>query len=71
MLEIIKRDGQKVPFDKLKIINAISKANNEVSAKNKISKREITNIANNIEKMAVERKRAFSVEEIQDIVENS
>lgn len=69
-LYIIKRDKRKVPFDKEKIVNAIMKANDDVSQRQKIPKRDAETIANHIFEVAQQRVRALTIEEIQDMVEN-
>lgn len=64
-MNVIKRDGTKVPFDKKKIKNAISKAFIEVDGK--IYEDEtIIEIANYIENKITEN---YTVEQIQDLVE--
>ena len=68
-MNIIKRIGEEAPFDKRKIVNAITKANKTVSEKKMLSDDKISSIADDVEKMACERETPFSVEEIQDIVE--
>lgn len=68
---IIKRNGSQVDFDKTKIINAIQKANKEVSEKDKITDEDIERIALDIENQAKDSKYAFNVEEIQNKVEDS
>lgn len=68
---IMKRSGERVPFDKTKIIVAISKANDEVGIKSQqISNDTIKMIANHIEQAAIDTNRDYSVEEIQDMVED-
>ena len=63
MIEVIKRDGRKVDFDKEKIVNAILKAMNDVDhVNNDLAHR----IANDISKID---KNQLDVEEIQDLVE--
>ena len=69
-MKIIKRSGQEVEFDLGKIIAAVEKANKSVSAGKRITKKQIETIAENVEIIATKRKRALSVEEIQDVVEN-
>lgn len=69
-MKIIKRNGEEQIFDKQRIINAITKANNEVNITERISEDVIINIADSIAKIAIESERALSVEEIQDLVEN-
>ena len=68
---IMKRSGERVPFDKTKIIVAISKANDEVGIKSQqVSNDTIKMIANHIEQAAIDTNRDYSVEEIQDMVED-
>ena len=68
---IMKRSGERVPFDKTKIIIAISKANAEVGIKSQqVSDDTIKMIANHIEQAAIDTNRDYSVEEIQDMVED-
>lgn len=70
-LYIMKRSGERVPFDKTKIYVAISKANAEVGIKSQqIDDKTIKQIANDIERTAIEASRDYSVEEIQDMVED-
>lgn len=69
-MQIVKRDGSKVEFDKNKIVRAISRANNEIKEENKISDWEIQSIADSIEKSCLASKRPVHVEEIQDMVED-
>ena len=65
---VIKRDGKTtVPFDENKIIDAISKANYEVSENEKLSDENIKQIAYMVSST---NKDKMTVEEIQDIVEN-
>lgn len=69
-MKIIKRNGVEAIFDETKIINAVTKANNEmISDNDKLSKESIIDIATIIEKKASEANRALNVEEIQDMVE--
>lgn len=70
-MKVIKRDGREVDFDKNKIIKAISKANDESKTNNEktLTKSEILNIANEIERKINHSQRAYSVEEIQDLNE--
>lgn len=68
-MNVIKRDGTEVVFDKNKIVLAITKANNEVKSKDMLSLNEILSIANSIEQTAIEYNRTLDIEEIQDMVE--
>ena len=67
-MNVIKRDGTQVPFDKQKIINAITKANNEVDF-NQLTEKRILEIANEVENFYIDMKSTPSVEEIQDFIE--
>ena len=69
-MKIIKRNGTEVTFDLSKIINAITKANNEVSEDNRLSEEQIQYISKKVTALAGDLNRAVSVEEIQDFVEN-
>lgn len=70
-LYIMKRSGERVPFDKTKIIVAISKANAEVGIKSQqVTDDAIKKIADDIERAAIDTNRDYSVEEIQDMVED-
>lgn len=71
-LFIMKRSGERVPFDRLKIEQAISKANQEVNnPRERLGAMEIQMIAKDIERDASHLNRDLSVEEIQDKVENA
>ncbi len=69
-MKIIKRNGVEVSYDIDKIINAIRKANNEVSEDNRLSEEQIQLIAKNVTAHANDLNREVNVEEIQDFVEN-
>ncbi|MBD5636913.1 MAG: anaerobic ribonucleoside-triphosphate reductase [Clostridia bacterium] len=69
-MKIIKRNGTEVAFDLSKIVNAITKANNEVSEDNRLSEEQIQFISKKVTALAGDLNRAVSVEEIQDFVEN-
>ncbi len=69
-MKIIKRNGTEVAFDVAKIINAISKANNEVSEDNRLSEEQIKRISEKVTALSGDLNRAVNVEEIQDFVEN-
>ena len=62
----IKRNGDKVKFDKSKISEAILKANKDVNGRQKASVKLAKDIAKEIEEY---EKKSLEVEEIQDIVE--
>ena len=71
-MKIIKRSGQEVEFDSSKIYNAITKANNNQEKDiDRISEAEIREIVDNVTNKCKSIKRAVSVEEIQDMVEEN
>ena len=63
---VVKRDGRKVEYDGNKVIVAISRANKDVSSKDKLSRAGIEEIIKYIEGL---NKSTISVETIQDIIE--
>ena len=65
-MQVIKRSGQMVDYDPMKIKIAIGKANDEVKPKERATKEEINSILSYIEGLG--RKRLL-VEDIQDIIE--
>lgn len=69
-MKIIKRSGTEVAFDLDKILNAIRKANNEVSEENRLSEEQVDFIAKKVTALSKDLNRAVNVEEIQDFVEN-
>lgn len=71
-LFIMKRSGERVPFDASKIVKAIEKANAEVTIPlEKMSEEKIEEIAAQIKRDAENAGRDLSVEEIQDKVEDA
>lgn len=66
VISVIKRNGNKVDFDKDKIVEAILKANKDVQGRQKASVKLAREIAKNIENYD---KSKLTVEEIQDLVE--
>lgn len=70
-MKVIKRGGQEVKFNLDKIKAAITKANDSVDDAHKYSQEEIEDIVADVQKKCKTIKRALSVEEIQDMVENS
>ncbi|MCD8309475.1 MAG: anaerobic ribonucleoside-triphosphate reductase [Clostridia bacterium] len=69
-MKIIKRNAVEVSFDIEKIVNAIRKANNEVSDDNRLSEEQIQLISKKVSAHANDLNREVNVEEIQDFVEN-
>ncbi len=68
-MKIIKRNGSEEDFNIQKIVNAVRKANN--SSKHKfLTDEQIDDIADYVEYKCNKIKRAVSVEEIQDMVED-
>ena len=69
---IMKRSGERVPFNERKIIAAIKKANDEEGILAlRLTDDEIIAIARGIKKNALNAGRDLSVEEIQDKVEDA
>ena len=67
-MQVIKRDGRIVEFNKNKIVNAILKAFEQIDGEvSDYALEKANNIANFISQ---ERRHILSVEEIQDLVEN-
>ena len=69
-MKVIKRSGEEVEFDIKKISDAISKANNTVDEKIRMTKVQIDRIADNVRLACENLGRAPAVEEIQDMVES-
>lgn len=70
MLYVVKRDGREVPFDSIKISNAIKKAGYEIGEKLKES--EVLEILQKtISYIEDEKKEKVTVEEIQNMVEKA
>ena len=70
-MKIIKRNGAEVVFDVDKIIMAVTKANNAVEEKVRMTPLQIRRIAESVTIACNEMGRSPSVEEIQDLVEKS
>ncbi len=70
-MKVIKRNGSEATFDPKKISSAITKANLSVAENFRISDEKIEEITKDITNAAKKAKRAFSVEEIQDLVEDA
>ncbi len=70
-MKVIKRDGREVDFDRNKIISAIGKANSESRTNHEktLSDDAIKNIATRIYDKLRRSKRIYSVEDIQDLIE--
>ena len=70
-MEIIKRNGSEAVFDISKIIAAVTKANNVVASNQRLTKEQITAIADDVAQECQSRNHAMNVEEIQDLVEDA
>ena len=68
-MNIIKRNGSEVLFDKSKIYAAVSKANEAVEPIHRISSEQIQKITDKVTDKCEKLGRATEVEEIQDMVE--
>ncbi len=69
-MKIIKRNGSEAIFDIMKIITAVTKANNVVKEDERLTPMQIRRIAESVENSCLGMNRALSVEEIQDLVEH-
>ena len=65
-MQVVKRDGSIVAFDRSKIVSAIQKANHSVDEEERISQDMIERISRSIEQRHRSR---LLVEDIQDMVE--
>jgi anaerobic ribonucleoside-triphosphate reductase len=68
-MNIIKRSGEEVPFDKQKIVNAISRANQEVDRIHQMNEYQIQAIADTITARVKTSPHAMNVEDVQEMVE--
>ena len=69
-MKIIKRNGSEAVFDIMKIITAVTKANNVVKEDEQLTPMQIRRIAESVENSCLGMNRALSVEEIQGLVEH-
>ena len=69
-MKIIKRNGSEATFDLVKIIAAVTKANNVVAEDARMTPVQIQRIAESVEFSCQSLGRAPTVEEIQDFVEH-
>ncbi|MCH5180537.1 MAG: anaerobic ribonucleoside-triphosphate reductase [Erysipelotrichales bacterium] len=70
-MKVIKRGGQEVKFNLDKIQAAIIKANGTVKENSRLTDVQIEEIVANVSAKCKKSRRALSVEEIQDMVENA
>ena len=68
-VRVIKRNGEEVDFNLVKIVNAIKAANNEVDNIHKLNEFQIQAIADTVAGKIAEMTHAVHVEDIQDMVE--
>ncbi|TGY97247.1 anaerobic ribonucleoside-triphosphate reductase [Petralouisia muris] len=69
-MKIIKRSGKETGFDASKIIDAVNKANMEVTESDRLTREQVEAIAKRISGSCETMDRIYNVEEIQDMVEN-
>lgn len=69
-MKIIKRNGTEVPYDIMKIINAIQKANQTVPKEKRLYSFQIQEIADHVKESCEKSTHTVTVEEVQDMVEN-
>ena len=69
-MKLIKRSGTEETFVKEKISAAIAKANEAVDSSERITENDIRKITDKVEKKCEKLRRAVSVEEVQDMVED-
>ncbi|MCI8347229.1 MAG: anaerobic ribonucleoside-triphosphate reductase [Bacilli bacterium] len=65
-MQIVKRDGKIVDYDRDKIRIAVGKANDSVSEEDRITSRQVENIIKHIEGL---KKKRMLVEDVQDLIE--
>lgn len=68
-MNIIKRSGQEVVFNSVKIEDAVNKANCTVQEVDRLSGQQIREVVDRVTDLCIDMKRSPSVEEIQDMVE--
>jgi len=67
MIKVVKRNNEVVDFDKVKIVNAIKRANNDVIASERINDEQINEIVDSLLSL---KKEEYHVEDIQDFIED-
>lgn len=68
-MQVVKRNGRVVDFDRQKIVDAISKANTEVANADKVSDATIDYIADSMVTFAANSREPVHIEDIQDKIE--
>lgn len=66
---VVKRNGQIVKFDQMKILNAITKANNSVPESERLNENKISEITSTVVNECAKSTENIGVEDIQDMVE--
>lgn len=66
---VVKRNGQIVKFDQMKILNAITKANNSVPESERLDESKISEITSTVVDECAKSTENIGVEDIQDMVE--
>ncbi len=69
IMKVIKRNGEEVPFDLSKIINAVNAANKEIEPIHRLNKYQVQAVADNVAGKLEEMPHIAHVEDIQDMVE--
>lgn len=70
-MQVIKRDGTRVPFDRNKIFVAISKANLDLPEEQQVEQSYLKRVTTKVENIILENNKDITVEEISDLVENT
>lgn len=68
-MKVIKRNGEEVPFDLSKIVNAVKAANLEVEPIHRLNEYQIQAVADAVEKKLESLPHITHVEDVQDMVE--
>ena len=68
-MKVIKRNGEEVPFDLSKIVNAVKAANLEVEPMHRLNEYQIQAVADTVEKKLESLPHITHVEDVQDMVE--
>ena len=68
-MKVIKRNGEEVPFDLSKIVNAVKAANLEVEPIHRLNEYQIQAVADTVEKKLESLPHITHVEDVQDMVE--
>ena len=69
-MNVIKRSGEEVEFDRSKILNAVLAVNNDVTGYDRIDDKMAEAITDSVVRKCEALGRSIAIEEIQDLVEN-